>query len=314
MVDREKNGTNGMGLWVAFHKLLDYDKFLEEAKDAGASWIALRSGDGGGLDQSIPPMNQAIPWDSRLRGLVDKIHKAGLKAYTWHYTRPGSQDKQVLHVKRCFDNGVDGHCLNAEIEWESASSVGYFAKTARSFGELLRKSLPKQTIFHAPLGWFSYHYIFPYTAFSEFCDEVHPQMYWTELKQGKYEPSFVRELASWEEANADGKIVNRVRQGSTVVASGPNKVAPIGVLYGKNSNVFKASKRGAPIGTFQEKDLEDFIARCTSHKSFSFYSADAGQENLKILGKLMRKYKMHPGQRIAVPTGFGTEPGDNCPK
>jgi hypothetical protein len=235
----------------------------------GFKWLAVRSGDGGGRDGG---------W-SRQKALetAKACQEKGIALYTWHYSRPGRANQEVKHIQECLEDGAVGHFVDAEAEWH-----GHQADAVR-FGEKLRTVLPTAFIAHAPLGWASFHGGWPYKEFAAFCDEVHPQMYWTELRYGKYDKGFVGQLDKWDEAS-------NFRTGEFAkYLPGSVTYCPIGVTYGKDCPML-AGVAQKPPGSLSLSDLETFVRRYQHAPSWSLYSAECEEMGcLDFVGKLLKE-------------------------
>ena len=261
--------TEGPGLWVAFHKLVSYPKLLDRMVANGFKWLAVRSGDGGGRDGG---------WSRQKAAETAKAcQEKGIALYTWHYSRPGRANQEVRHIQECLEDGASGHFIDAEAEWHGHQD------DAVRFGEKLRAVLPDAFIAHAPLGWASFHGGWPYKEFADFCDEVHPQMYWTELRYGKYDSGFTGQLDKWDEAS-------NFRTGDFAsYLPGPVTYCPIGVIYGKDARAL-AGVAQKPPGSLSLSDLEAFVRRYQHTPSWSLYSAECEEMGcLDFVGKLLKE-------------------------
>jgi len=261
--------TEGPGLWVAFHKLVSYPKLLDRMVANGFKWLAVRSGDGGGRDGG---------W-SRQKAVetAKACQEKGITLYTWHYSRPGRANQEVKHIQECLEDGASGHFMDAEAEWS-----GHQADAVR-FGEKLRAVLPDAFIAHAPFGFGTLHGDWPYKEFAAFCDEVHPQMYWTECRYGKYDERFEKELDAWDEAN-------NFRTGLLAkYLPGPVTYCPIGVTYGKDCPTLTGVAKKPP-GSLSLSDLETFVRRYQHAPSWSLYTAECEEMGcLDFVGKLLKE-------------------------
>lgn len=145
---------------------------------------------------------------------------------------------------RCANAGADGHIVNAEIEFTNKRDE------AARLGTAIRNALPDWHIGHAPLGWVSYHPTWPYEEFAAWCDSVHPQMYWTELKHGQYSAEFRAQIALWRDGHRHGgKGPQPWRSG------GGHLIAPIGCTYGRGD----VQTVQQPPGKFDATHLATFL-------------------------------------------------------
>lgn len=228
----------GLGLWIAFPSMLgpDWPRIAADARELGADWLAVRT-------------TAAELAGAKLEAAVAAVHAAGLRWYSWHYSYPDESRvaTQVAHMQRCFSAGSDGHIVNAEIEFTGKRSE------AKRLGEAIRKSMPAEYIAHAPLGWIDLHGPWPYEEFLSWCDDVMPQMYWTELRYGRYDAGFVSQLERW----AQGWRHGGVQPGEPWTLTSGKRVCPIGCTYGRGD----VQTQTQPPGTFDVADLERFLQR-----------------------------------------------------
>lgn len=249
------NPPSGLGLWIAFpgdvlrkygavgHSWAAVGEWL---RDLGVTWVAIRGGGGGG-------MRDESHWNVvAAREAIADLHACGVQVFVWWYSVPSASAREVELAAAFLDDGADGLIVDAEAEW-----AGH-ATQAKAFGEAMRARLPDAYIAHAPFAWYSLHGDWPYTAFAEWCDAVHPQAYWTELAHGSYEDMAAHALADWDRMSAAGDVR----------AKG---YAPIGCTYGHESPY--AAK--AP-GAFSAEDLRKFLDRYAALEVVSLYSIEAG--------------------------------------
>lgn len=249
---------DGLGVWVAFtQKLKDPVLEADEMIRCGFSWVAIRCNG-----------------TAEVARLVEPFTKAGLKCLTWHYSYPGKiVDEAKLVTAYSKLPGVVGHLIDAEIEWENTNSLEWRRTQATEFGKRIRNAVgDTYHVGHAPLAWVPYHFpYFPHKEFSLFCDSVHPQAYWTELKHGKYNDDFTKNCVDdWFDGNQTSHL-------------GGQAILPIGVTYGSDSPYAKK----AP-GKFDARDLEMFLgngldvvpdanARMALSGTYSLYSWEAAE-------------------------------------
>lgn len=244
-----QKSVTGLGMWQAFRnkKIPDAD-LADKLLSLGVTWFAPRVGDYGKLTDFTPKDFTAL-----CKTFVDK----GLVILPWYYSRPTFYDREVGVAKSLIDMGASGVIIDAEIEWEDAFAskrwVGQYrgvAYYARQYGAKLRAALGDAYIGHAPLAWLAYHGTFPYAEFGTFCDQVHPQSYWTELKVGAWSEDFRRNcLTIWETMQASGDVRAK-------------NFAPIGVTYGRDEMI-KLGMRpsSAPPGNLHADHLREFLIR-----------------------------------------------------
>lgn len=240
----------GLGVWIAFHSLArrqgDWRQFAKPAADCGIKWVAVRSGFAGQDDHGFMGLEG--------KKMMEACTENGIAVYTWHYSIPSKQEAELAHMKRCFDMGVAGHIIDAEAEWQTAVNS---ASKAFEFVQMVRNDFPDKYVAHAPFAWLAYHQDFPFTQFNTL-DDIHPQSYWTELKNGIYNDDFIHNcLDAWWSQKAFGKI------------AGPARVCQIGVTYGKNWS--------ATIpGVLKRADLDAFLDKMEAESDcYSLYSWEA---------------------------------------
>lgn len=239
----------GLGMWIAFPGMLNasWTAIATHCKALGVSWVAVRT-----TDQLLA--------GASLEGAVRAFHAAGIKFYGWHYSYPDAERvaTQVAHMVRCQLAGADGHIVNAEIEF-----TGKRLEAVRLM-EAVRVALPDWYVAHAPLGWISYHPTFPYEEFAAFCDDVHPQMYWSELKHGKYSAEFRAQIELWK------KHTRHVGY-DTESGADAKRICPIGVTYGRGD----VKTKQQPPGAFDVADLRTFLETdVQTLPCFSLYSLE----------------------------------------
>lgn len=245
------NSCEGFGIWVAFQDTIgSVDKAVQRCKDIGAKWVAPRAGAGRGLDNRWSP--------AEAKSTIQKYHDAGIRVYPWVYSWPSAADAEVLLFKSFKDQGADGVFIDAEIEWQEN---GTHHQQAEDFMKKLRAALGDDFfIGHAPFPYLLYHVQFPYVEFGRYCDQVHPQTYWSEISDAGSEHHTLAAQAQWDQyAVAHPEVLGLAKQ-----------VCHIGVTYGKEIG-------GPTPGTFRPSDLKWFMDWCKSRNlvSWSVYSLDA---------------------------------------
>lgn len=249
----------GLGLWIAYPTMLgsDWTCIAKDALDLGAEWIAVRTTDGSLTGRA-------------LSAAIKAVQAAGVRWYSWHYSYPTAEriPTQLAHIKRCFDSGSNGHIVNAEIEFTSKLFE------AQRLADAIRVAHPTEYVAHAPLGWIDYHGPWPYEEFFSRFDDVMPQMYWTELRFGKYDAGFAAQMQRWE----DGFRHGGVEPHEPWTLTGGQRVCPIGVTYGKGD--VKATQQ--PPGLFSVSDLEKFLNHdAQMYECASLYSFEVMREDCR---------------------------------
>ena len=168
----------GIGMWLAFNArattAVENAVIVEQAKRAGLGWLAIKLGDGG----------RSTRWLSRGPDLVRRLRDAGIGAYTWTYSRPGSWPFEADEIARVLTAGdSDGHIIDAELEWEGVVAGHDTRPSASAFMSRLRAAVGDAFLAHAPIWLPHAHPTFPYREFGERADAVLPQFYWTAAKR-----------------------------------------------------------------------------------------------------------------------------------
>lgn len=246
-----KNAPLGFGVWIAFQKSIGtVERSIQLLKDVGAQWVAPRAGEHTWRDER---------W-SHAEAIADikKYHDAGLKVYPWVYSHPNTCMQEVAFFKQLMDEGADGIIIDAEVEWQTAAGNGPLAE---QFLKALRAALGDDAfIGHAPFPYVLYHSAFPYAEFGKYCDQVHPQTYWSEISDAGAEHHVLATQAQWD------TYVKRRPE----IEGAAGQVCHIGVTYGKEIG-------GPTPGTFRPSDLKWFMDWCKSKQlvAWSVYSLDA---------------------------------------
>lgn len=232
----------GLGIWIwqlSHCDNGDVNKILERCKSCGIKWIGIKSGDG----QLISKLEQVIS------DLIAPMHAQGIKVYTWNYSKPSTWVEEIVQIKKVFELGVDGHIIDAEIEWQNEPNN---KALATKFLTTLREAVGDVFIAHSPFAVVNYHSTFPYAEFGKYCDAVMPQVYWTEFNWDMQKSVSMTD-SSWN-------LFNINNPGSV------KPVWPIGVTYGK----------GYPgvQGTLNQEEIVKFLKHYNG-MPVSLYSYDA---------------------------------------
>lgn len=238
----------GLGVWIAFHSLArrqgDWRQFAKPAADCGIKWVAVRSGAYGQDDSGFMGLEG--------KKMMEACAENGIAVYTWHYSIPSKLVLEIEHMERCRNMGVAGHIIDAEAEWQTTTDA---AEKAKLLVSSVQSSFPDWYVAHAPLAWLAYHQDFPYAEFDQL-DDVHPQSYWTELKNGQYNADFVRNcLDAWNQK---------------LWTLNPNtRICQIGSSYGQNWS-------SKIPGVLKRADLDAFLDRMEAESDcYSIYSWEA---------------------------------------
>lgn len=245
-----KNSPAGFGAWVAFQDTIGpVEKTIQICKDIGAEWIAPRAGAGRGLDVRWSP--------AEAKASIEKYHAAGIKVYPWLYSWPSAADAEVALFKSFKDQGADGVFIDAEVEWQDPN----VHQKAEDFMKKLRAALGDDyPIMHAPFPYPLWHVQFPYVEFGRYCDQVHPQTYWSEINDAGAKKHTLGAQAQWDEYAKQNKEILGMA----------GEVCHIGVTYGKEIG-------GPTPGAFRPSDLKWFMDWCKEKNlsAYSVYSLDA---------------------------------------
>lgn len=245
------NAPSGFGMWIAFGQTIGtLAKVIQLAKDCGAEWIAPRAGESTWNDVWWAQQGPA--------NIVKACHDAGLKCYPWVYSHPTTCMGEIARYKLFMDQGADGVFIDAELEWQNAANNGPIAE---QFLSQLRKTLGDDAfIGHAPFPYISWHAQFPYEQFGKYCDQVHPQTYWSEISDAGAAHHIAATQSQWD----------AVAKSKPAVLGAAGAICHIGVTYGKEIG-------GTTPGVFRPSDLAYFMKWCKDHQlpSYSVYSLDA---------------------------------------
>lgn len=249
--------VTGLGMWSAYRPKVEHAELAAALLELGVTWYAPRVGDTAKMFDFQP---------AEFSEFCAAFKEAGIIVVPWYYSRPTFYQREVDLAATLLELGADGVMIDAEIEWSDGHAKkawapakhGPYIGTARmaeDYGVRMRAAVGEAYIAHCPLAWLAYHGGFPYREFGTFCDQVHPQSYWSELKHGKYDADFKANcLDVWETLAKDGDVRAK-------------NFAPIGVTYGRTEQIQKGQPaKSAPPGTFKLADLRDFLERYERHE------------------------------------------------
>lgn len=234
----------GLGMWIAYWKNAgrgDVYNVIPQCHRAGIKWLAIRCNSG----------NER----ANMKWVLPILKSEGIEVYSWKYTTPKDPDVQVAIVKECFDDGVAGHIINPEVEWEAEGSEA----AAQTFLTKLRNALPAEYIGYAPMDCPAYHPKFPYSIFNTHCDSAMPQTYWTEHDDKGAKATLSRAERQWAALKVKAK-----------------EYLPIGVTYGRGTP-YASPERSINMGAFRMTDLDDFLTMYPG-KAISLYSYEASYQ------------------------------------
>lgn len=254
------SAPTGAGVWISWNGAKTKDAsnadLVAQAVKSGLGWLAVKSGNDG----------RSTRWLGRGADLIARAHDAGIQVFTWNYSTPDTWPTQVEHVAQVLAQGVDGHIIDAEQEFEYAPGAAGFSQVdrrpaARAFMAALRARVGADAwIAHAPLWRPQSHRGFPYAEFGAACDAVLPQAYWTAA--GQPASAFCAHLdACWAELLAQLPAHTRV-------------VMPIGITYGRGDgwDAWTTAPSAIPI---DPTSLNFFLDRYPVSSLFSWDAANA---------------------------------------
>jgi hypothetical protein len=246
----------GLGWWCAFESAIDkgnkerdLEVAIERCKVTGASWVALRGGDGSANDRDTNAES--------IKAFVD----AGIDVFVWIFARPDRAAQESFGYKSFVDQGASGAIINAEFEYQKTSAID-----ARALVDAIRKA-GVDWVAHAPPDYAGSANTNPWNALDEACDAVMPQVY------------------AWEH-NDSGHVshLDEVKKRYLTKGTPIEKVWPILCSYRPKTRGFDA-KTGKAIATPKMADeglrvAQDLIAGLEhewvkSAQAPSIYSLDA---------------------------------------
>lgn len=165
----------GLGVWIwqlSHCEGGDFQKIVDRCNQCGISWLAVKAGDGSSNGQIT-------------RSLTDAMHAGGVNVYSWNYSTPQHAASELAYIPGLYELGIDGHILDAEIEWESVLNeqkriVPYNWKPqAKDFAQKLRAAIgPKAFLADAPWPMVKSHPGFPWDEFGDVVNMRMDQLYW----------------------------------------------------------------------------------------------------------------------------------------
>jgi hypothetical protein len=216
----------GLFIWkISACESGSWEAIVKKASLAGVSWLAVKSGDAYRNNQ----------WSSKIApDMIKQAHDAGLLVLTWNYSKPTTWAPETHHIHSLFEEGVDGHIIDGESEWEG------FQSDAELYLSQLRKKIGKDKFLgYSTFAFYNFHGTFPYGQFGRYCDAVFPQLYWTEQNQPMLQAADLMDKGMKDMAKAYTDAVK--------------PIYPIGSAYGKGYHNVK--------GLFSTEDMRTFIKR-----------------------------------------------------
>lgn len=278
------SGPSGAGLWLSFNGPATTGvapaAIMERAQAYGVAWLAVKAGSG----------SESTRWLAHGAEFIACARRAGIGLYTWHYSYPGSWPSEADMIARLISQGVDGHVIDAELEWEWVPGAQGFSPidrrpAAAAFMAAVRARVPDAFIAHAPIWRPQSHPTFPYVEFNERCDAVMPQMYWTAANQSAM--SFC--------ARADDVWRTWAAEHTTAV----RPIMPIGITYGAGDGWDDYPYR------LTAEDVTAFINR---YPTCSLFSWDAA--NARAWSALMMRRPTQPADAPTTPGDLGPVAAD----
>lgn len=240
----------GLGMWIWKINQCDngdWNIIINKCKNAGIRWLAIKSGDA--------KRNEQLNTEN-LKAILEICHQNNILVYSWNYSKPTTYKDEVIQITSLINDGIDGHIIDAEQEWQTYANS---KPLATEFMIKLREVVGDVFLAHSPFPIVEYHLPFPYVEFGKYCDAVMPQSYWTEINWS-FQKTFDKTDFSWKEFNNKHSDANI-------------PVYPIGVTYGKGYPNVK--------GELTKEDIIRFIKRYPN-TPISFYSYDASK-NFKFV-------------------------------
>lgn len=148
----------------------DANAIVHAAQQANLSHVIIKVADG----------DRSYNYDTELQvDLVAPVARllmdAGIQVWGWQYIygeNPVSEARRA--IQRLQELNLDGFVVNAEVEFKEAGKE----IAARKYMTELRNALPDLPIALSSFRFPSYHPMFPFDDFLEFCDFNMPQVYW----------------------------------------------------------------------------------------------------------------------------------------
>lgn len=244
-----KKAPSGLGTWIAFPKAAvsssdsAFRDFATKCSACGIRWLAVKTGDADLL---------VDVWKSHVVPLMMAAAEQGIGFYTWNYSKPWTVQREMKLVEAMAVAQVDGHIIDAEVEW-----VGAHQTEAAAFVAQLRKEFPDMFLAHAPLDHPLFHPTFPWKEFGAL-DAVMPQFYWSEHSNEDIDKQWLRMKGQWD-------------------ASPPSIQPiwlPVGVTYGQPMSW------GNVPGTWRDSDLKRFLELTKDCPAPSLYTAEAAKSSV----------------------------------
>jgi hypothetical protein len=240
------NFPSGKSIWIwVLEDCLagDVNAIIQKCKDNGITSLIIKGADGN------------FGWSQFTQELVDEIHSAGLKVYSWSYVYGGNPPAgmesdpvtEANLVNTLLAMGVDGHIIDAESEYEHSSNP---AASATLMMTTIRQKHPDAFIAYAPFPIVDDHTAFPYVQFNQFCDAVMPQVYWNDWQMSPADAvnwmyqQWSKWQAVWKSANLPGNSL---------------PIVPLGSFYDTNSY------------TLTPADIQSFIQSVAGYMAVSIW-------------------------------------------
>jgi hypothetical protein len=159
---------------------------VNRAKAAGLGRVLIKIADGEDAFNETAP---AI-------ALVQGLHSAGIQAWSWAYSYGSSVETATAEANfaahRALGLGVDGHVIDAEIEYEVDGSSDWATAHWKEFKRVASGMTLGLTSFWSPL----LHPTFPWWGFFG-VDIWNPQIYWADRDPAQTLSTSVSELSAY---------------------------------------------------------------------------------------------------------------------
>jgi hypothetical protein len=233
----------GKGLWIWRLKDClngDVEAIIKKCRDYDISYLIIKSGNGANI------------WTQFTSDLIQKLHGAGIKVYSWSYVYGDEPLKEAQVAMHSLSLGVDGHVFDAESEYEHLQNN---SAAAELMLKTVRAKYPDAFLAHAPYPIIDYHTAFPYVTFGKYCDAVMPQIYYGTMKKTPQQAilamydNFVRWQKNWIESGHSDSV---------------KPIVPLAQSY-DNRNI-------SPPYILTPADILSFVSIVKGYKSVNFWS------------------------------------------
>lgn len=231
------------GLWIWYIKDClngDIDAIIKKCHDYDISYLLIKSGNGTNI------------WTQINTDLVQRLHGAGIKVYSWSYVYGDEPLKEAEVATHSLGLGVDGHVFDAEGEYERLQDNTAASETML---KTVREKYPGAFLAYAPFPVIDYHTKFPYVTFGKYCDAVMPQIYYGTMQMTpqaailRMYDNFVRWQKNWMDSGHSDSV---------------KPIIPVGQVYD--------NKTINPPYILNPADIASFVSIIKGYKSVNFWS------------------------------------------